>query len=226
MSGTERKSLYFIPWIIFYTYSVYLLVSLGYYDSFLFLNNKLNFPALNDFFVYITLLGDWAIAAGILIVRKRNNPGLLKELLFIAIVGIFIQLLKTLFFNNYDRPPGVFEENKFIYLEIIKMKNHSFPSGHSAVAAAWTLLVARKSRIVPVIIGLAVLGILIAFSRVYIGVHFLGDIVAGSLITFVLYFLLFGFLSKLKIPGKFNRLYYLGFVIIGIRLFVYFVFRV
>jgi len=56
------------------------------------------------------------------------------------LVGITIQILKNLIFNNWERPLNIFEANEFNYLEIERLTKHSFPSGHSAIATAWTLL--------------------------------------------------------------------------------------
>jgi undecaprenyl-diphosphatase len=65
---------------------------------------------------------------------------------------------------------------------------YSFPSGHAANAAAvatimvlllWPLL-SRRGRVVAVVLG-ALLAILTALDRVFLGVHFPSDVVAGLL---------------------------------------------
>ena len=57
------------------------------------------------------------------------------------------------------------------------MAPHSFPSGHAAAATVYAL-VARRSDRLPfgVVVGLAAL---VAFSRMYLGTHYLSDTVAG-----------------------------------------------
>ncbi len=57
---------------------------------------------------------------------------------------------------------------------------HSFPSGHAAAAAVYAL-VAYRSDILPFLITL-VLFLGIAFSRFYLGTHYLSDTIAGVVI--------------------------------------------
>lgn len=56
----------------------------------------------------------------------------------------------------------------------------SFPSGHSASAAAFATAVAMESPLLAV--AVAPLATAVAYSRVHVGVHYPGDVVAGSAI--------------------------------------------
>jgi undecaprenyl-diphosphatase len=56
----------------------------------------------------------------------------------------------------------------------------SFPSGHSAAAFAFAIGVARVSPSAAV--PLLALAALVSYSRVHTGVHYPGDVVAGSLL--------------------------------------------
>ena len=56
-------------------------------------------------------------------------------------------------------------------------RSSSFPSGHSASAAAFAAGVALESREAAVPVGL--LALAVAYSRVHVGVHYPGDVVAG-----------------------------------------------
>jgi undecaprenyl-diphosphatase len=93
----------------------------------------------------------------------------------------------------------------FIYLiEAIivgrKPGSYSFPSGHSAAAFAGALLLAREypagAR------GFFGLASLVAFSCIYLGVHYPGDVLSGSLLGMVLAKIYSRLLHKLGVAQK------------------------
>lgn len=57
---------------------------------------------------------------------------------------------------------------------------HSFPSGHAAAVTVYAM-VAHRSEILPFLIT-TVFAVMIAFSRLYLGTHYLSDTVVGVLI--------------------------------------------
>lgn len=98
-------------------------------------------------------------------------------------------VFKKVVFQGWDRPLMVFEGKTYIhYVSTRVLRYNSFPSGHSAAAGAvftFVALILPRSFSRLGILA-AILSIGVAYSRVYIGVHFLGDIVVGSLIGVVL----------------------------------------
>jgi len=66
---------------------------------------------------------------------------------------------------------------------------YAFPSGHTQNAAAW--LGSLGAQIKPLYIKIIcfTLAILVAFSRMYLGVHYLSDVVASLVITFAILFI-------------------------------------
>jgi undecaprenyl-diphosphatase len=76
-----------------------------------------------------------------------------------------------------ERPPLVFPEPE----PLVRLPGSpSFPSGHSAAAFAGATLLAWLTPLPKV--PLFVLAALIAFSRVYVGVHYPLDVVGGAIL--------------------------------------------
>jgi membrane-associated phospholipid phosphatase len=101
-----------------------------------------------------------------------------------AFTGIFVQLLKRLFFNDMLRPAGYFGDPSPLYIvEGIKMLyRHSFPSGHAATAFGLFLCLAMATGKKSLHFLYLVLAVLTAYSRIYLSQHFLMDVAAGALI--------------------------------------------
>lgn len=115
----------------------------------------------------------------------KQKDLIISLILSLILVAIATQYLKRGVFPSWDRPPLVFENIASVhYISTEGEKHHSFPSGHSAGAGLLFAFVAYYWQERYKFGGLvaALLGISIAYSRVYIGVHFVGDILVGSLI--------------------------------------------
>ena len=141
----------------------------------------------------ITALGNggiiWIIAALVLLATKKYRRGGL---------ALAVGLIAVLLIGNITLKPLIARTRPFDLVENIELlvaapTDFSFPSGHtlsSVVAAA--ILTMTDKRFGYVAIPLAVL---IAFSRLYLYVHFLTDILGGVLvgavISIVIYFVFF-----------------------------------
>ena len=142
-------------------------------------------PLLIKIFSYITLLGQWQIALSIIIItlllfwlwQKKNY--ILPFLTTVLGTEIFVFLGKLVF----ERPRPV---DVAYFLE----KSYSFPSGHAALACAlfgfiiyygWRNLKKINTKINFLFLGL-ILILAIGFSRLYLGVHFLSDVLGGYLL--------------------------------------------
>lgn len=152
-------------------------------ESFLVIN-KLQSPVGVILFKYITLLGNSAVyiimIIACLFIRFRFS---LIYLMTFAIEGSLSQFLKKVVFTDVYRPLKFFELQgiEIQLAEGVRLyKHYSFPSGHSATAFAFFTLTALL--ILPVRLRFLsiILAFLTAFSRVYLGQHFIPDIAAGS----------------------------------------------
>lgn len=132
-----------------------------------------------------TQLGEqWAVfvVGGIMSVTfliRKKYVALVAFWLALAGVGISTRYGKT--FISRDRPANV------AYYEV---EHSSFPSGHATTALAQYGLIAyflyrhyRKRRQRQLIVGAAAaLIMVVGFSRIYLGVHYLSDVLAGFLL--------------------------------------------
>jgi membrane-associated phospholipid phosphatase len=151
---------------------------------FLRINHLRSFPA-DLLFTGLTYLGNGftiVFIGIILIVRNKRSIG--GALIFsYAISGIVTLVAKRYF--NIPRPEAYFRNHSLVETASwVKLYyKHSFPSGHSAsiFAAAITIsLFLPRKRLAAVICFL--IACLTAYSRVYLGEHFLEDVWAGSFI--------------------------------------------
>jgi undecaprenyl-diphosphatase len=138
---------------------------------------------LDPIFTFITHLGDkgilWIVLALILMCFKKTRK--------IGIVMGIALVLGALFGNItlkniFERPRPFATEGALLdapYL-IPEPSEFSFPSGHttSSFAAAFGIFLYHKKWGIPALVMAA----LIAFSRLYVYVHFLTDILVGMLL--------------------------------------------
>ena len=133
---------------------------------------------LDQIMVFITKLGNngfiWiAISVPFLINKKHRLYGIkiILALILTAFIGEFI--IKRIV--GRIRPSGNIHPDDLL---IKNPKSYSFPSGHtsSSIASASILLFSYGLIILPIFI----LAILIAFSRIYLKVHYLSDVLAGA----------------------------------------------
>ena len=180
-----KNNLFFlIPYVIILLATGYVLVIFSKPDIHLWLNNY-NSGFFDWFFSHVTLLGDGifviCIAVLLLFYSLRSSVFLLTSYLS---SGLIVQILKRVVFSDCQRPVKYFQDTVQLHLvDGVRLLNgHSFPSGHSASAFALFLSIAIISRNRYIQVICFILACTVAYSRVYLSQHFLGDIYAGSLI--------------------------------------------
>jgi len=138
-------------------------------------------PTGIDFFRVVTFFGSPAfavsIAAVVCVLLFRRGRFVDAALLPVVLAGAeLLNLVLKLSFHR-ARP-----EVAFVHLD-----TYSFPSGHAMASTAaygaltylaWSRLPTRRRRLTLLTVTVAFLA-LIGFSRIYLGVHYLSDVLAG-----------------------------------------------
>ena len=84
--------------------------------------------------------------------------------------------------KNFVKMPRPFAGGKVSCVREYTATGYSFPSGHTQNFATWSTLIALKIKKLSVWILTAVLIILVAFSRMFLGAHYPMDVIAGALL--------------------------------------------
>mgnify|MGYP003300301947 CR=1 FL=1 len=138
-------------------------------------------PFLDQLMLVITTLGDkkgiWLFIIFLLLLfKKTRKTGIIALAALILEVIIGENIFKGLF--RRTRP---FEVNQAIELIVKKPRSFSFPSGHtgSSFAVASAVFFAGEREMAR---GMFILACLIAFSRMYLYVHYPSDIIGGIIV--------------------------------------------
>ncbi len=195
---------YFIlPLFLIWLIGIIFLFSKGYTNSFLILNG-FNIPMFDIPMLALTMFADAGFMATILIffLIKKQPYQLILFLIAIIVSGIIAQLFKNFVFNNWDRPSYLLKDQVHTVGNYI-LNHRSFPSGHSTtIAAIFTMLAYFRRKFKFEILLYAILCPLIAFTRIYLGVHFLGDVVAGIALGFICAILLLWLIKPFALKSK------------------------
>jgi membrane-associated phospholipid phosphatase len=171
--------------------AAYFLANFGKAEIHLFINQN-HAPWADKFFPVLTLLGDGLIFPVLVIpflfVKRHYSLGLIiSALLTLVLSGLIKQHYK-----EEPRPIKYFELIDEELRQTPGVKPHyyrSFPSGHTTTAFAIFGLIALSLAKLPLQLVCIAIAIGVAYSRMYISMHFLRDVTAGALLgTFIAFF--------------------------------------
>lgn len=144
---------------------------------------------ITNIFKLITNFGDVFVIGAIgilLLIFYKNKKDILNLYLIFIISTILNRGLKILFI----RPRPEFKQ-------LVEETGYSFPSGHSMAAMTfygfiiYLILKSKLNKKIKTIstIILSLLIILIGYSRVYLNVHYISDVIAGFMFSIILLFI-------------------------------------
>ena len=141
--------------------------------------------AVRNFMRYVSLLGDWPLHAVVGLVLlgfawRRGSREWTRIFLAMLLAMLLAGAAGTVIKRAFPRArPSVHTDARWGGPRF-SSKYHSFPSGHAGASAAFfgVLLIARQR------LGLLcfAIPILIGFSRMYIGAHYLSDVVCAAIL--------------------------------------------
>ena len=154
-------------------------------------------PFLTNIIRIITHLGDPIIVTSITILlviipktRKRVGYPMAAAVIVSEALNL---ILKEIFAR--ERPN---------ILQLVNETTYSFPSGHAMInTTVYTMLgifaikyIRSKKIKISVIIMCIIMPLIISFSRVYLGVHYAGDVLGGMLLGFAVTVFIYALLKK------------------------------
>ena len=172
------------------------------------INEKLNVPALDSFFTSVAIYGReyfWVPVVALMWIlgsvfrnEKAKKGALMLVIIFIAIIIIGLSLKAV-----YYRPRPFLNPtlSGISHVLVPKDLDSSFPSGHALVVAggaATAYLFLRKRYSIPLVAEAA----LVSYSRVYVGVHYPTDVLAGIILGVAIAFIIYAILNKNKYFDK------------------------
>lgn len=154
----------------------------------LFLQESVRNPILDNIMIFITSLGNggmiWIAATIVLLIpKKTRKAGIMSA---VALLGSLI--INNNIVKNIVQRPRPFVTFTDLQIIIPTPSEFSFPSGHTSSSFAAAAVFYRH---LPKKLGIpsVILAGLIGFSRLYVGVHYPTDVIAGVLMGILLSYL-------------------------------------
>lgn len=178
-----RHRLFLVLWLLFLAAGLFFLLAVGKAAAFLDLN-PYHRNTLDTVFSWITFLGDgvFTLIVFVIFLLRRQWSQATQIIAAFLISGLLAQVLKNLF--SMPRPKTFFHPGEYPYFidKVTRIGFASFPSGHTTSIFALATLLAFFARDRRARVAYLLGAMLVGYSRIYLGQHFLGDVLMGSCI--------------------------------------------
>ena len=172
-------------------------------DIFIYLNN-LGTEQYDAVWIVITKFNTWLplfIGLGILILLKNSRKEILG--IFLALISMLLLVTLAIFLTKNGvqrlRPSNDIAMDGLIRA-VISPSDFSFFSGHAAssfsIAMFAVFFLRKKVRWIYIIL---IWPLLFCFSRIYLGVHYLSDIIVGAAVGTLFAYLFYRIYEKLSV---------------------------
>ena len=159
-------------------------------------------PILDSFMKIITLAIVEIIILLILVLFIFFKDRDLKEV-FLLVLIIFV----TLFISSVLK--FIIARPRPDVVHLVKESSFSFPSNHSSAAFSAIPLFFKENGTIGYV--WLIISIIIAFSRVYTGVHYLSDVLAGALLGYVISISIIKLDNNYNLTKKLIRIWFIFF---------------
>jgi membrane-associated phospholipid phosphatase len=176
--------------------------------KFLLIINKQCHPVLDQVFYYITHLGDgitYMLMLFVLLLFKLPYRKLLIGGTSFVVMSVIVQFIKRVAFPDELRPIVLVPNPDQLHLvdQVEVLRELSFPSGHTATiftAICFIYLIMPTKNFLLALL-LITLGVMVAYSRIYLCQHFYIDVYVGMLIGGLVTILTYAYLINWQVPA-------------------------
>lgn len=158
------------------------------------INNSMHWGVLDPLMVFVTKRPYVFFSIALLVLAPKYRSRLVVPLVLSLIAWGLSDLTGNFFKHLFERqrPFEVLDHvNK-----LVSAGSFAFPSNHAANAFAFATGIAwffRKAALPFLIIA-----VMVAFSRIYVGVHYPSDVVAGSILGVAIFFMVLAAYNRIK----------------------------